>query len=182
VWAFIFLYIFWLVQQELGDAAASAQRKFYEKYPNPAHWTSNAVHEWVSKAVDKVRSASHSELKKQLPIADPKHTPLFLEQVKSHYENHDESPEMTQEKLWMLATSAMDTSMKIKWLQRWNSTPSLRESLKFPKPKFNDIEFPKWLHKATWWAQVCTYLYVSSLLCCVFHSYLFVFIFSIQSY
>jgi hypothetical protein len=140
----------------LGDAAAAAQRKFYEKYPNPADWTSTAVHEWVSKVVDRVKVASHSELKKQLPIADPKHTTAFLEQVKFHYETHDESPEMTQEKLWMLATSAMDISMKIKWLERWNKSPSLREALKFPKPKFSDIDFPEWLHKATWWAQVRT--------------------------
>lgn len=143
----------------MGDAAATAQRKFYEKYPNPADWTSSAVHEWVSKAVEKVRLASNSELKKQLPIADPKHTPPFLEQVKSHYETHDESPEMTQEKLWMLATSAMDTSLKIKWLERWNNSHALREALKFPKPKFNDIDFFRWLHKATWWAQVSIYYF-----------------------
>ena len=51
----------------------------------------------------------------------------------------------------MLATSVMDTSMKNKWFERWNSSHALREALKFPKPKFNDIDFPKWLHKATWW-------------------------------
>jgi hypothetical protein len=83
----------------LGDAAATAQRKFYEKYHDPTHWTSSAVDEFVSKAVERMRMTSHSELKKQLLIADPKHTPMFLEQVKSHYETHDENPEMTQEKL-----------------------------------------------------------------------------------
>jgi hypothetical protein len=93
-----------------------------------------------------------TELKEQLPVAEP--TPPFMEQVKFHYEIHDESPEMTQEKLWMLATSAMDSSMKIKWLERWYKPRALYEALKFPKPKFNDIDFPKWLHKATWWAQV----------------------------
>ena len=80
--------------------------------------------------------------------------------MKSHHETHDENPEMAQEKLWMLATSAMDTSMKIKWLERWNNSLALREALKFPKPKFNDIEFPKWLHKATWWAHVIIIFYV----------------------
>jgi len=133
----------------LGDATAIAQKKFDEKYPNPVDWTSTAVNEWVSKVVDKVKVASHLKLKKQLPIANPKHTLAFLEQVKLHYETHDDSPEMTQEKLWMLATSAMDTSMKIKWLERWNNSPSLHEAFKFPKPKFNNIDFPKWLHKAT---------------------------------
>ena len=107
-----------------------------------------------------MRLLSHSELKKQLPITDSRYTPLFLEHVKSHYETHDEKLEMIQEKLWMLTTSAIDTSMTIKWLERWNSSPALREALKFYKPKFNDIEFPKWLHKATWWAHVIIIFYV----------------------
>jgi len=89
-------------------------------------------------------------LKKQLSIADPKYTPTFVEQVKFYYETHDDSPEMTQEKLWMLATSAMDISMKIKWLEKWNKSLFLHEALKFPKPKFSDIDFLEWLHKATW--------------------------------
>lgn len=102
------------MQQELGDAATTTKRKFYEKYPNLADWTSSAVDEWVSKAIHKVRIASHSKLKKQLSVAEP--APPFLEQVKFHYEIHDKSPEMTEGKLWMLATSAMDSSMKIKQL------------------------------------------------------------------
>jgi hypothetical protein len=93
-------------------------------------------------------------LKKQLPIADPRHTKHFLEQVKTHYESNDDSPEMQQKKLWMLATSAMSPNMKMKWLHRWNQSPSLRKAMKFPKPSFSDNMFPDWLHKATWWAQV----------------------------
>lgn len=78
----------------------------------------------------------------------------FLEQIKYHYECHDDEPEMQQEKLWMLATSAMSTAMKVKWLVRWNQPEKLRDAVKFPKPKFNDSIFPDWLHKATWWDQV----------------------------
>jgi hypothetical protein len=44
--------------------------------------------------------------------------------------------------------------MKVKWLHRWNQSPSLREASKFPKPGFSDSMFLDWLHKATWWAQV----------------------------
>jgi hypothetical protein len=54
----------------------------------------------------------------------------------------------------MLTTSAMNPNMKVKWLHRWNQSPSLCEALKFPKPGFNDNMFPDWLHKATRWAQV----------------------------
>ena len=98
----------------MGDTVATALRKFYEQYHDPTHWTSSAVDEFFFKVVERVTLTSHSELKKQHPIADPRHPPMFCEQVKFHYETHDENPEMTQEELWMLATSAIDTSMKIK--------------------------------------------------------------------
>jgi hypothetical protein len=112
------------------------------------------MHDFINKVADKVRTSILSELKKQLPIVDPKHTKHFLEQVKTHYECNDDSPEMQQEKLWMLATSTISPSMKVKWLHRWNQSASLQEALKFPKPGFNNNMFPDWLHKATWWAQV----------------------------
>ena len=99
------------------------------------------MNEFVFKGIERLRLTSHSELKKQLLIADPKHYPMFLKEMKSHYETHDENSEITQEKLWMLATLAMDTSIKINRLESWNSSPALREALKFSKPKFNDIEF-----------------------------------------
>ena len=79
----------------MGDVAATAQRKFYEKYLDPTHWTSSAVDEFVSKAVERVRLISYSEVNKKISIADPRHTPMFLEHVKSHYETHDENPEIT---------------------------------------------------------------------------------------
>ena len=41
-----------------------------------------------------MKSLSISELKKQLPIADPKHIPEFLGQIKLHYEEYVLSPEM----------------------------------------------------------------------------------------
>jgi hypothetical protein len=57
-------------------------------------WSAKSVHEFINKAVDKVRTSTLSELKKQLPIADPRHTKHFLEQVKTHYESNDDSLEM----------------------------------------------------------------------------------------
>ena len=147
-------YCLYSIQQELGEAAALAQRKYYEKYPDPKAWTLESVDEWVSTAVKKVGIHLLGELRKNLPVADPKQTPAFLEQIKLHYEKFDDQPEMQQEKLWMLATSAMAPVMKVKWLQRWNSSSSIRVAHKFPKEAFPDLIFPAWLHKATWWAQV----------------------------
>ena len=69
-----------------------------------AHWISSAADEFVTKDVDNMILTSYSELKKQLPIADPRQTPLFLEQVKSYYETHDENHEMTKKNFecWQL--------------------------------------------------------------------------------
>ena len=127
-----------------------------------------------------MRLSFHSEPKKQYSITDPKHNHMYLQQVKSHYEIHDENPEMTKKKLLMLTTLAMDISMKIKWFERWKSSHAHREALKFLKPKFNDIEFSKWPYKATWWAQVIIFL---SIIFCSFNFHfclkLFIYIISI---
>ena len=101
----------------------------------------------------KVEDKLVAELRKHLPVADPKLTLGFLDEVKAHYEKFDD-PEMLQEKLYMLATSAMPPKMMVKWLQRWNSSAAIRDALRFPKPGFGDSKFPEWLNRATWWAQV----------------------------
>ena len=142
-------------QQEIGVVATSAEQKFYDRYPNPDDWTSQRVDDIVGKAVTRAKVHFKSELKKILPIADPQNTAAFLAEVKTYYESRDEGVEMKLEKLWMLAVSAMDPSMKVLWLERWNQPSSLRVQLKFPKEGFNDDAFYTWLNKATWWAQVC---------------------------
>ena len=80
----------------MGEAAAQAQQRYYDKFPIPSDWTTGTVDNYIFKAVEKVRTTSKTELKKQLPCADPKHTPIFLEQVKLHYEKFDEDPEITK--------------------------------------------------------------------------------------
>ena len=101
----------------------------------------------------KIEDKLVAELRKHLPVADSKLTPLFLDEVKVHYEKFDEL-EMLQEKLYMLATSAMPPRMMVKWLQRWNSSVAIRDAHRFPKVGFADSKFPEWLNRATWWAQV----------------------------
>jgi len=91
------LLFFLSLQQELGEAVAAAQRRFYDKYPDPQDWTSKSVDDWVSSAVKKVEDKFQAELKKHLLVADPKHTSTFLEQIKVHYEMNDEAPEMNDE-------------------------------------------------------------------------------------
>jgi hypothetical protein len=83
-----------VLQQEIEEVAIAAQMKFYKKIPNKDDWSIKRVYEFINKGVDKVRTFSFLELKKQLPIADLKHTKHFLEEVKTHYECNDDSLEM----------------------------------------------------------------------------------------
>ena len=141
-------------QQEIGEAAAQAEPGFYERFPQPSQWTSKLTDEWMTKAVKNVLNKLKGELTRHLPIADPESTPEFLEQIKLLYEKFESAPEMQKEKLYLLSTSAMPVTMKVKRLQRWNSLLSIRESHRFPKQGFSNVVFLPWLHKATWWAQV----------------------------
>jgi hypothetical protein len=141
------------LQQEIAEAAHAAEDKYKMKNPDSSNWTDRNAEEWVRKAVKKTEDRLVAELRKHLPVADPKLSKAFLEEVKVHYEKFDE-PEMLQEKLYMLATSAMPPKMMVKWLQRWNSSSAIRDAHRFPKASFADSKFPDWLNRATWWAQV----------------------------
>jgi hypothetical protein len=141
------------LQQEIAKVAHAAEDKYKMKNPDSRNWTNRNAEEWVRMDVKKTKDKFVAELKKHLPVADPKLSKVFLEEVKIHYEKFDE-PEMLQEKLYMLATSAMPPKMMIKWLQRWNSSAAIRDAHRFPKASFVDSKFPDWLNRATWWAQV----------------------------
>ena len=123
------------------------------KNPYSSNWTDRNAEDWIRKVVKKVEDRLIAELRKHLPVSDPKLTHAFLEEVKAHSEKFDE-PEMLQEKLYMLATFAMPPKMMVKWLQRWNSSPAIRDAHRFSKTAFADSKFPEWLNRATWWAQV----------------------------
>ena len=126
------------------------------KNPDSSNWTERNAEEWIRKAVKKVEDKFVCELRKLILG--------FLEEVKAHYEKFDE-PEMLQEKLYMLATSAMPSKMMVKWLQRWNSSAAIRDAHRFPKNAFADSKFPEWLNRATWWAQVSIQLKVYVFIC-----------------
>ena len=145
------------LQQEIAEAAHAAEDKYKMKNLDATNWTDRNAEEWVWKAVKKVEDKLVAELRKHLSVADPKLTPLFLKEIKAHYEKFDE-PKMLQEKLYILAISAMPPRMMVKWLQRWNSSVAIRDAHRFPKASFADSKFPEWLNRATWWAQVSIHL------------------------
>ena len=123
------------------------------KNPDLRNWNDRNAEEWVRKVVKKVEDKLVAELRKHLPVADPRLTLSFLEEVKAHYEKFDK-PEMLQKKLYMLATSAMPPRMMVKWLQRWNSSAAIWDAHHFPKASFADSKFPEWLNRAIGWAHV----------------------------
>ena len=98
------------LKQEIVEAV---EDKYKMKNPDSSNWTDRNAKEWVKKAVKKVEDRLVAELRKHLPVADPKLTPAFLEVIKSHYKKVDEL-EMLHEKLYMLATSAMPPKMMVK--------------------------------------------------------------------
>ena len=80
-------------------------------------------------ALQKAKNSTQSKLKKHLPVADPDQGAGFLDNIKLHYETRVDDPEMSQEKLWYLATTSMRCDTKIKWLERWNQSTVLREAV-----------------------------------------------------
>ena len=87
------------------------------KIPYSKNWTDCNAKEWVRKTVKNTEDKLVAELRKHLHVTDPMLTFGFLEEIKAPYEKFDE-PEMLQEKLYMLVTSAMPPMMMVKWLQR----------------------------------------------------------------
>jgi len=71
--------------------------------------------DWVRKVVKKVEDKLVAKFSEHLPITDPRLTSGYLDEVKAHYEKFDE-PDMLQEKLYLLATSAMPPRMMVKRL------------------------------------------------------------------
>ncbi len=60
-------------------------------------------------------------------------------------------PKMFTKKLHMLTSTHVTNEQKVSWLKLWNQSGVLKEGVKFPKHRFLDGTFDKWLHKATLW-------------------------------
>ncbi len=63
-------------------------------------------------------------------------------------------PEMTLDKLQLIATTNVPPHFKIRWLQWWNSSIATREALHFLPKGFSNKELDSWLNKASFWAGV----------------------------
>ena len=63
-------------------------------------------------------------------------------------------PEMTTEKLQLLATSALPSDEKERILVLWNKSKQVRVALQFPIAPFSDSVFTMYLHKYIFWSQL----------------------------
>jgi hypothetical protein len=83
----------------------------------------------------------------------PDHRIHPLLQITKHWSNC-EKPEMTLERLQLIAIAVAAPPHKVRWLCSWNSTSSTLEAFHFPAKGFLDKDLESWLNKATFWAGV----------------------------
>jgi hypothetical protein len=62
---------------------------------------------------------------------------LALLQVTKHW-NNNEKPEMSLEKLQLIATAYAAPQFKVRWLENWNSGVHSRQAVHFPPKGFID--------------------------------------------
>jgi hypothetical protein len=74
-------------------------------------------------------------------------------QVTKHWSNN-EKPEMSLEKLQLIATACAAPQFQVRWLEHWNSGVHSRQAVHFPPKGFTDRDLEAWLNKASFWAGV----------------------------
>ena len=72
-------------------------------------------------------------------------------------------PELTLEKLQLIATSNASPSYKVKWLKWMNSSEGSREARRFLPRPVNEDKLSTFLAKACWYARVRSYKKISLL-------------------
>jgi len=88
-----------------------------------------------------------------LHILDLTSSCLFF-QIESHWSSNI-SPEMTLEKLQLIATCNVSKEHKVKWLVWWNSSIQTREARRFPLKPMGETELKSFLAKACFYVGVC---------------------------
>jgi hypothetical protein len=149
-------------QQELSKIADDGARKYNEDTPVEER-TPKGIAQAMQSATRKHHKQLYSQFVKHICVADPALGDDFLLQVKLLWENK-EKPEMTLEKLQMVATTVVAPEFRVRWLRWWNAGPLVRAGVKFPKAPVSDNRLLQWLNKAAFYAGVITSI---SLLPCI---------------
>ena len=150
IYHFSFMHI--MSQQELSKIADDAARKYNENTAIEDR-TPKGIAEAMRAACRKQHKQLHSQFTKHVCVADPALGDDFLQHVKLHWESK-EKPEMTLEKLQMVATTVVAPEFRVRWLRWWNAGPLVRAGVRFPKAPVSDNRLLEWLNKAAFYARV----------------------------
>lgn len=82
---------------------------------------------------------------------------IVFGQIERHWSLYA-TPELTLEKLQLIATSNASPSYKVKWLKWMNSSGPTREARRFPARPVNEEKLTYFLAKACWYAGVCSHI------------------------
>jgi hypothetical protein len=78
---------------------------------------------------------------------------MFLRKVEKHW-SANEVPEMTLEKLQMVATCNTSPFHKTKFLKWWNSSMLTRDAMRLPPRPVSETLLGPFLNKCVWYAGV----------------------------
>ena len=71
-----------------------------------------------------------------------------------HWDVYQEKPEMTVEKLQLIATAKVSAKHKERWLRWWNMSKESRATYNFPPKPASDHHLRIWIDQAAFWAGV----------------------------
>lgn len=79
---------------------------------------------------------------------------ISLLQVNRHFDVYQMKPEMTLEKLQLIATAKVGATFKGRWCRWWNLSKGSRQEYNFPASPASDIVLRGWIDKAAFFAGV----------------------------
>lgn len=79
---------------------------------------------------------------------------LAFLQVSRHFDVYQTKPEMTAEKVQLLATARVPGKYKLRWLRWWNMSKESRQAYNFPKSPCSIDDLRPWADIAAFWAGV----------------------------
>jgi hypothetical protein len=155
------------LQQEIAEASNDAARKYYDEIPADERSTSEVTALMRAAAKTKHQSFK-GQFSKYTAVANPKFGDEFLQEVRIPYHHfcqfllmhiwtminllspfdrsqsigatmsNNEKPEMSLEKLQLIATASASSLFKVRWLRFWNLGLHSRQAVHFPSKGFSE--------------------------------------------
>lgn len=136
-------------EQEITEASDDVAKTYYDETPKDERSDTKVTAVMTITAKTKQHSFK-SQFSKYAAIANPKFGDEFLEEITKHWSNN-KKPEMSSEKLQLIATACTIPHFKARWLQFWNSSNHFHQAIHFPLKGFTNRELESWLNWASFW-------------------------------